>query len=84
VDDTAEPVAATNGDVVYTAVKLWMAFSQSRASSLDGMVDRPLEPRTGAFIALGRLSADTWRFKLAAERGGLSHEANYSTEAGWS
>jgi hypothetical protein len=50
----------------------------------DGTVASPVEPRTGAFVALGVLERGNWHPRLAADREGVRDDGTYSVEDGWS
>jgi hypothetical protein len=58
--------------------------SSIRCDHLDGTVACPVEPRTGAFMAIGVLEPHDRRPRLAAEGNGVRDAAVYSVDDGWS
>ena len=59
------------------------SVSSIRCDHRDGTVACPVEPRTGAFVALGVLEPGNWRPCLAAEGNGVRDAAVYSVDDGW-
>jgi hypothetical protein len=78
-------ISESDGRVLYlVSGQAVQGVSSILCDHRDGTVACPVEPRTGAFVALGVLEPGDRRLRLAAEGNGVRDAAVYSVDDGWS